>query len=95
MPSSQVEQYHKVIHKKWVIQILFLLYSGKQISYKKIKELASIPNATLTTRVNELTKYGYMQRFVYGSKTKPHYTEYCISETGKKYIDDLLEYMNN
>lgn len=82
------------LNKKWVIQILFVLYDKNKYSYKNLKNIISIPNSTLSLRVNEMIKYGYLERFVYGSISKPHYTEYKITDLGLEYVDNLLGYMN-
>lgn len=82
------------LNKKWVIQILFVLYDKNKYSYKNLKNIISIPNSTLSLRVNEMVKYGYLKRFVYGSISKPHYTEYKITDLGLEYVDNLLGYMN-
>ena len=83
------------LNKKWVIQILFVLYNKNKISYKNLKNIISIPNSTLSLRVNEMVKYGYLERFVYGSISKPHYTEYKITHLGLEYINNLLKHINN
>jgi len=80
---------HKIINRKWVIQILFLV-CDKKVSYKNIKNMLSIPNSTLTKRVNELTQIGYVEKFIYGSVSKPHYTEYKITQNGLDIINNML-----
>lgn len=84
------QQEHKIINKKWMLQILIILSTNKKLSYRKIKNTLNIPNSTLALRVNELTKYNYLQKFVYGSITKPHYTEYAITEFGLDYINNII-----
>jgi len=79
-----------IINRKWVIQILFLV-CDKKVSYKNIKNILSIPNSTLTKRVNELTQIGYLDKFVYGSISKPHYTEYKITQNGLNIINSMLD----
>ena len=81
---------YNVINRKWVIQILFLV-SDKQVSYKNIKNILSIPNSTLTKRVNELTRVGYIEKFIYGSVSKPHCTEYKITQNGLNIINNMLD----
>lgn len=81
---------YKIINRKWVIQILCLV-SDKQVSYKNIKNILSIPNSTLTKRVNELTQIGYVEKFIYGSISKPHYTEYKITRIGLDIINNMLD----
>ena len=83
-------QISNTINKKWVIQILFLV-CNKQVSYKNIKNILSIPNSTLTKRVNELTQIGYVEKFIYGSISKPHYTEYKITQKGLDVINSMLD----
>lgn len=83
-------QTHKIINKKWVIQILLLLQNGKRYSYRKIKDKTEIPNSTLALRVVELEKYNFITRYVYGSKSKPHYTNYEITQIGLNHLNSLL-----
>jgi len=79
----------KIPNRKWAIQILFILYNKNKLSYRKIKTILQIPNSTLSLRLNELTKIDYLQKFVYGSINKPHYTEYQITDFGLNYINSL------
>lgn len=90
MQKLTINEY-KIITQKWSVQILFILYSNKKISYKKIKNILQIPNSTLSLRVNELTKYNYLKKFVYGSVRKPHYTEYQITEFGLDYLNNIIK----
>lgn len=84
------KQEHKIINQKWVIQILFVLYNQKRQSYNSIKKKLDIPNSTLSLRVVELTKYKFLERFVYGSKSKPFYTDYKITKLGLDYLYDIF-----
>lgn len=84
------KQEFKIINEKWTIQILVFLYVNKKQSYKNIKNKLEIPNSTLSLRVNQLTKYKFVDRFVYGSKSKPHYTDYQITDFGLDYLNNLF-----
>lgn len=79
-----------IINKKWSIPILCMLYSKQKFSYKSIKTILHIPNSTVSLRLNELTKNNYIQKFVYGSKSKPHYTDYQITDFGLNYINSII-----
>ncbi len=81
-------QAQKIITQKWALYILLILSNKKRHSYKSIKNKLGIPNSTLSLRVVELTKYKFIHRYVYGSTTKPHYTDYEITKFG-------LDYLNN
>ena len=84
----------QIINKKWTIQILFHLRNhNKQLSYKKIKQQLNIPNSTLAIRLTELTKYKYLDKFIYGSVSKPHYTEYKITNLGIQYINSVFSFV--
>lgn len=82
-------QTQKVITQKWGLHILLVLSDKKRHSYKSIKKILNIPNSTLSLRVVELTKYKFIQRYVYGSITKPYYTDYKITEFGLNYLNDM------
>lgn len=82
-------QARKVITQKWALHILFILSDKKRHSYKSIKNNLVIPNSTLSLRVVELTKYKFIQRYIYGSVTKPYYTDYEITEFGLNYLNDM------
>jgi len=88
------EELSNIINKKWSIQILFVLFSGTKISYKSLKNILSIPNSTLSLRVNELVKIRYIERYVYGSTSKPHNTDYKITQIGLNYINNLINDKN-
>lgn len=83
-------QERKIITQKWVIQILFMLSSKQKVSYKNIKNILQIPNSTLSLRVNDLVKINYLQKFIYGSLSKPHYTEYQITDFGLDYLNNIM-----
>lgn len=80
----------KIVNKKWAIQILFMLSSNQKFSYKSIKYILHIPNSTVSLRLNELTENNYIQKFIYGSKSKPHYTDYQITDFGLDYINSVI-----
>jgi len=81
---------YKLINKKWVIQILFVLQKEQKVSYKSIKNIIQIPKTTLNRRLFELTKYQYIEKYVYGSISKPHHTEYKITNLGLHNINNML-----
>lgn len=83
-------QTHKIINKKWVIYILFTLQNRQKVSYSSIQNILQIPKSTLNRRLNELVKYKYLQKYVYGSVSKPHYTEYQITNLGLNCINNLI-----
>ncbi len=76
------------VNQKWVLQILFITCTQK--SYRNIRLTLGIPNSTLSIRLAELVKFDYLEKFIYGSVSKPHYTEYVITKLGRKYLDDLI-----
>ena len=80
----------KITTKKWTIPILFILRNNNQLSYRKIKYISQIPNSTLSLRLNELVKYKYLEKFIFGSISKPHYTEYKITEFGLDCLNKLV-----
>jgi len=82
---------YKSINKKWAICILFFLCDSKNKSYKSIKNILQIPNTTLAIRLNDLVSHGYIEKFVYGSINKPHYTDYKITSLGLEYINSLMD----
>lgn len=77
-----------MLNQKWVLQILFITCTQK--SYRSIRTTLGIPNSTLSVRLTELVKFGYLEKFIYGSVSKPHYTEYVITELGLKCINKLI-----
>lgn len=85
---------HTIINKKWTILILFILYNKKKKSYKSIKNILQIPNSTLALRLNELVQCKYINKFIYGSINKPHYTDYEITNLGLDYINNMLSTIN-
>jgi len=82
-------QEQKIINQKWSIGILILLSNNKKHSYRSIKH-TGIPNSTLSLRLNELVKNKYIEKFIYGSISKPHYTEYKITSFGLDYINNMF-----
>jgi len=83
---------YKIINKKWSFQLLVILYTKQKLSYKTIKTVLQIPNSTLALRLEELVKYKYLQKYIYGSVSKPHYTEYEITQVGLDYINNLFNF---
>jgi len=81
--------FQKIINKKWTLPILFILQGNKQLSYKKIKTILNIPNSTVSLRLNDLVECKYIEKFIYGSISKPHYTEYQITKFGLDYLNNL------
>lgn len=80
----------EIINKKWSIQILIFLSSKEKVSYKSLKNILHIPNSTLSLRLGELTQLNYLQKFIYGSISKPHYTEYQITKFGLDVINSII-----
>jgi len=89
----QVYQEHKekILGKQWAFSILLFLYGRENVTYRQIKKSVQISDTSLCRRLNELVKYKYLEKFVYGSISKPHYTEYKITDFAIKYINSLLE----
>ena len=83
-------QIHKSIIQKWAIPILSILYYKQELHYNDIKNILQIPSTTLTTRLNDLTKYKYLEKQIYGSIRKPHHTTYKITDLGVQTINNLL-----
>lgn len=83
-------QEHRIVTQKWIILILFVCKTNQKISYSSFKNILNIPNSTLIIKLNELVKYKYLQKFIYGSVSKPHYTEYQITPFGLDTINKLL-----
>ncbi len=81
-----------MLNKKWALQILFITCTQK--SYRFIRSTLGIPNSTLSIRLTELVKFGYLEKFIYGSTSKPHYTEYIITKLGQEYLDKIISLMN-
>jgi len=81
---------NNIINKKWTLQILFLLNDSNQHSYKSIKHFLNIPNSTLALRLTELTKHNYLTKYIYGSTSMPHLTEYKITDTGLDSINNII-----
>lgn len=82
-------QEQKIINQKWSIKILIILHDQKRHSYRSIKNIG-IPNSTLSLRVNELTKYRFVEKYIYGSRSKPYYSDYKITEFGLDYLNSIL-----
>ncbi len=85
-----ITQTHKIINKKWVIQILWMLQNQQKVSYGDIQKILQIPKSTLNRRLNELVQYKYLTKFVYGSISKPYYTEYQITSLALNHINNLI-----
>lgn len=83
-------QEQKTIIQKWAIPIMFVLYNEQKFSYNKLRGMLDIPNSTLSLRLNELIKYKFIEKFIYGNPRGPHYTDYQISDFGLKYINNLI-----
>jgi len=82
---------HKIIKKKWIIFILILLQKNQKLSYKQISQFLHIASSSLSPKLNELVKYKFIEKFVYGSISKPHHTEYSITELGLQMLNDVIE----
>ena len=85
---------YKLITKQWMIFILISLRNQQRMSYKKIAQISQIPTSTLSVKLKELTKYGYVEKFVYGSTRKPHNTDYKITELGINCLNNVLSNIN-
>jgi len=88
MELTQQEQ--KTIYQKWAVHILFVLYGKQKMSYRKIKNMLNIPTSTLSLRLNQLIRYKFIEKFVYGNSRGPHYVEYQITDFGMKYLNSFL-----
>lgn len=85
-------QEQKTIIKKWVIQILSMLYNEQEFNYTNIKNNLKIPNTTLSIRLRQLVEIKYLEKFIYGSIRKPHNTTYKITDLGLEYINSIIPY---
>jgi len=82
--------HYKLITKRWMIFILITLRKEQRISYKKIAQTSQIPTSTLSIKLKELVKYRLVERFVYGSISKPHNVDYKITELGASCLNSVL-----
>ena len=81
---------YKVINQKWAIFILIALHKGERFSYKKITQTSQIPTSTLSMRLKELVNYKFLEKFVYGSVSKPHNVDYKITDFGLQYLNNVI-----
>lgn len=84
------KQEYKTINQKWAIFILIALRKGERFSYKKIAQTSQIPTSTLSIRLRELIKYKFLEKFVYGSISKPHNVDYKITDFGLEYLNNVI-----
>ena len=77
-----------LISRKWSIQLIYILKEGKRIRYKNLKEQlhkgwkkGKISDATLSSRLTELTEEGIIAREVFTEI--PPKVEYYLSEKGQ------------
>jgi len=89
MESLQTKN-NKLIYEKWVIFILLSLRKETRISYKKISQISQIPTSTLSIKLKELIKQKLVEKFVYGSVSKPHNVDYKITGLGIECINNLF-----
>jgi len=91
MSSEIIQQpQNQIINKKWSLSILLFLHGREKTSYRQIKKSLQIADSSLNRRLNELTKEMYLEKFVYGSISKPHCTEYEITSLAVNRINNLL-----
>jgi len=83
---------YKIITKQWVIFILIALRKKQRLSYKKIAQKSQIPTSTLSVKLKELVKYRFIEKFVYGSISKPHNVDYKITDLGIECINNVLSF---
>jgi DNA-binding HxlR family transcriptional regulator len=86
------KQEYKLITKQWMIFILITLRKEQRISYRKIANTSQIPTSTLSIKLKELVKYRFIEKFVYGSVSKPHNVDYKITEFGMNCLNNVLSY---
>lgn len=84
-----------LISKKWGIQLIYLLKDGKRIRYNELRDQLQkgwkrdrISDATLSTRLNEFTKEGLLQREVFPEL--PPKVEYFLTRKGENLATALL-----
>ena len=78
-----------LIGKKWSIQLINVLSDGKKVRYNELRELLQkgwkqnkISDATLSARLNELSKEGLLIRDIHAEI--PPKVEYSLSERGEE-----------
>ncbi len=83
-----------LVSRKWSIQLIYILKEGKRVRYKNLKEelhrgwkKGKISDATLSTRLAELTEEGIIGREVFTEI--PPKVEYYLSEKGQKLSEAL------
>jgi len=81
---------YKLITKQWIIFILITLRKNQKLSYKKIAQMSQIPTSTLSIKLKELVKYKFIEKFVYGSISKPHNVDYKITDLGISCLNNVL-----
>ncbi|NPD88785.1 MAG: helix-turn-helix transcriptional regulator [Asgard group archaeon] len=89
-----------LVSKKWSIQLIYLLREGKRFRYNDLKSSLhlgwkedKISDATLSTRLLELSKEGFLLREVYPEL--PPKVEYRLSEKGEnlsKALEPLVDW---
>lgn len=84
------KQEYKLITKQWMIFILITLRKEQRMSYKKIAQTSQIPTSTLSVKLKELLKYRFVEKFIYGSISKPHNVDYKITELGIICLNNVL-----
>ena len=83
-----------LIGKKWSIQIINVLCNGNKVRYNNLRELLhrgwkknKISDATLSTRLTELTEEGILIRDIHPEI--PPKVEYSLSEKGEELSEAL------
>ena len=83
-----------LISRKWSIQLIYILKEEKRVRYKNLKEQlhhgwkkGKISDATLSSRLTELTEEGIIAREVFTEI--PPKVEYYLSEKGEKLSEAL------
>ena len=83
-----------LIGKKWSIQLINVLSSGKKVRYNNLRELlhrgwkeSKISDATLSARLTELTEKGILIREIHPEI--PPKVEYSLSEKGEELSEAL------
>ncbi|MHA1199728.1 MAG: winged helix-turn-helix transcriptional regulator [Candidatus Heimdallarchaeaceae archaeon] len=89
-----------LIGKKWSIQLINVLSDGKKVRYTELRDLIQkgwqqnkISDATLSARLNELSKEGLLVREIHAEI--PPKVEYSLSEKGEglsKAIQPLVDW---
>lgn len=81
---KSLEKSFNILSQKWNLEILYTLFLKNRVSFSGLKRVLGVNSRTLSNKLKNLQKYGYVDRVVHVGP--PLRVEYVLTRRGRETI---------